>query len=414
MKILQISSLYPPTIIGGAEQSAKVISEALAALGHELHVVTLQEPGKDFTGSDSASPVTVHRVPLANLYWPWDGAGKTRSASAKAIWHGFDTSNEVMVRRVVSIVQRVQPDIVLTHNVQGFSTAIMPAIKRLNVPLVHVIRDYALLCAQTSLYRNGRACGVCDKRCTPCRMLTAPRHRHVEAADAVVSVSQSVFDLHRAHGLFSDTPHKVIYNALRPAITIQDSIPDRPRGHVFTFGFLGRVEHSKGVETMLRAARKLELAGVEFKLLVAGRAEADYLKFLRQTYPLDSVEYRGFVDAASFLRELDTLIFPSEWVEALGNGVFVAFAQGVPVIGSDVGGIPETIDDGVTGLVFEAADAEQLGAYMMELASRPHVAEAMARAALKKSQQYLAARRADEYISYLDQVLQGTAAGAAA
>lgn len=408
MRILNVSSLYPPNVIGGAELGLQTIAEALTEAGHEVHVVTLRPPERlQLPVNRNDSRVTVHSVPLANAYWPYQPGAPARPAAGRLVWHGIDTANGVMARRVERIVRRVRPDVVLTHNLQGFSTAVMPAVKRAGVPLVHVPHDYALLCVQTALWRNGKGCGFRSDRCTGCRLLTAPRHTHLSSVDAVISVSRSLLETHRLHGLFEDIPAAVIYNALQPAFRIQDHVRERDDDHIFTFGYLGRVERSKGIETFLDAAARLQAQGSRFRLRVAGRVEPGYLEVLRRRWPLDNVEYLGFVDAAEFLGGIDTLVFPSEWLEALGNGVFEAFSQGVPVIGSNVGGIPESIDDGVTGFIYESGDAVELSRRMARLLNDRALRTKLGSAALAKAQEYLASRRAAQYAEFLDRILAG-------
>lgn len=410
MRILNVSSLYPPYVIGGAELGIQTIAEAIAGAGHDVHVVTLEpDEGTAQRPAFSASAVTVHRVPLANVYWPFEAPPHRHSRPRKMLWHGIDTANPVMARRVERIVRRVRPDVVLTHNLQGFSTAVMPAIRRAGARLVHVPHDYALLCPQTTLWRNGRACGTREQRCTGCRVLTAPRHRHLAAVDAVISVSRSLLEFHQLHGLFADVPATVVYNALRPGFGIRDQLPARDGLADFTFGFLGRVERSKGIETLLEAAARLEANGARFRLRVAGRADAGYLAFLRRRWPLASVDYPGFVNAAEFLATLDALVFPSEWLEALGNGVFEAYSQGVPVIGSAVGGIPESIDDGATGFTFAPGNAAELAARMNRLLEDPRLRRSMGAAALERARDYLAPRRAQEYLAFLETVVTDAA-----
>ncbi len=415
MRILHVSALYPPNVIGGAEFGLRTMAEAMADAGHELHVVTLKPPAATGASEQSRSTkVTVHEVPLANVYWPYEPGGKQRPAAHKLAWHSIDTANMVMARRVEKIVRRVQPDVVLTHNLQGFSTAVMPAIKRAGVPLVHVPHDYALVCPQTTLWRNGRGCGMQKARCAGCRVLTAPRALHLDAVDAVISVSKSLLETHRQHGLFTNTPSTVIYNALRPEFDLPGSVSERQRAKPFVFGYLGRVERSKGIETLLAAAARLEADGVPYRLRVAGRAAPDYQAMLERRWPLRNVSYEGFVNAPKFLAEIDTLVFPSEWLEALGNGVFEAYSQGVPVIGAASGGIAESIEDGVTGFVFEPGNVTQLACLMSALPAAPARHRELAQAALEKAREYQAPLRAAEYIDFLQSVLERLDRGAAA
>ncbi len=404
MRILNVSSLYPPNIVGGAEMGLKTMSEAMVDLGHQLHVVTLQPPtGTGKPVGDPSGKVIVHGVPLANIYWPF-GSNQRRSVAQKGTWHGIDTNNVVMARRVKNIVASVQPDIVLTRNLQGLSTAVIPAVAKMGIPTVHVLHDYGLLCPQTTLARNGEQCGTQQDRCKSCKILSLPRWRHARHLSGVIGVSQSVLDTHIAHGLFTHIPRRAIYNALSPRFTIQDAPAIRSPGPM-TFGYLARIEKSKGIETLLEACAALAKKGHDFRLRVAGRGHPDYVDSLKRRFPLPQVSYEGFVDAPEFLYAIDTLIFPSQWQEALGNGVFEAFSQGTPVIGSDRGGIPESIDHNINGRVFRAGSVTQLGSQMIEFIDQPARHEALGKAALDKASQYLAQNRASEYLDFLTNVV---------
>ena len=405
MRILNVSSLYPPNVVGGAEMGLKTMSDAMADLGHEMHVATLQPP--EGIGQQHApvnGRVRVHAVPLANIYWPFDKSARPRTSMQKLTWHSIDTSNEIMAKRVADIVRRVRPHIVLTRNLQGFSTAVMPAIRRTGVPLVHVLHDYSLVCPQTTMWRNGRGCGSGSNRCGSCRLLTSARARHTRAVDAVIGVSRSVLESHLEHGLFANAQKRVIYNALRPNLGIRKAVRSRKSGEAITFGFMGRPEPSKGIETLLDAATRMERDGLNFRLKIAGNAEPDYLRYLQANWPLDSVEYLGFVEAGEFLHSIDALVFPSVWKEALGNGVFESFSQGTPVIGSDRGGIPESIDEGVTGFVFTGGNVDELHERMLRLVDQPALIESMGERALTKALEYQPEHRAREYLSFLDTV----------
>ncbi|NNF15271.1 MAG: glycosyltransferase family 4 protein [Gammaproteobacteria bacterium] len=409
MKILNISTLYPPNIIGGAELGLRTISEAMVAKGHEVHVATLQPPAQAGNSHDTTSgSVIVHPVPLANIYWPWDKKGTNKNPASRLVWHSIDTANFVMANRVAAIVREVQPEVVLTRNLQGFSTAVMPAIKKTGVPLVHVLHDLALLCPKTTLYRNGRVCGLQSQRCTGCKVFTAPRHLHTNAADAVIGVSSAVLNRHLEHGLFSNRPTQVIHNALKSELNI--SAPTL-RNDVVTFGYLGRIEPSKGIETLLAAATRVQQQGQRCRLLIAGRGNPAYVAQLQQRWPLHDIEFCGFVETASFLRRLDLLVFPTLAFEALGNGVFEAFSQGIPVLGANTGGIPEMINRGVNGYVFEAENSQQLSGLMQLLINVPTLRSALSAGALATAPDYLAANRAAEYLAFLEKIVATQRAG---
>ncbi len=398
MKILIVVALYPPWNIGGAELGVRTLALGLTARGWDVHIVTLApSDGGGEPAEALQEGVRVHRVPMANLYWPYRRDTAPPPAAKRAAWHLIDTWNPLMAARVGRLVDRIRPDAAITHTLQGFSTALWPALARRGVPVMHVLNDFALLCPRTVLFRDGRNCGHGSLRCRSCRWLTRPRWRQTVHLSRVVGVSRAVLQIHEAHGLFHATPREVIYNALAPGETPLPALPVCEPRHELRFGFLGRVDEPKGIETLLEAASLLCQQGKRFSLTIGGRAGSDYLTTLQQRWPLSNVEYQGFVQPQDFLATIDVLVYPSLSLEALGNAVFEAYAKGVPVIGSRQGGIPEMIEPGVTGFTFASGDAAMLAEHMAMLIDQPGLREAMARAALNKSHAFLAQRRIDEF-----------------
>ncbi|MEO1576871.1 MAG: glycosyltransferase, partial [Pseudomonadota bacterium] len=224
--------------------------------------------------------------------------------------------------------------------------------------------------------------------------------------DNVMGVSQSVVDFHHDHGLFLGARTRVVHNALKPDLVPAASGRNFPVSRPFVLGFIGRVEKFKGVETLLEAFRTL--AGhFPVQLRIAGRGDEAYVASLKEKYGDLPVTFVGFAKNTEFYQAIDALVYPSEWLEALGNSVFEAFSQGVPVVGSDVGGIPETIDHGTNGFIFKAGQPAALAEAMQGVVQDPNGYEQLSVAALKKSHEYAAPRRAQEYIDFLKDVVKG-------
>jgi len=400
MRILNISSLYPPYSIGGAEQGLCVMSEEMAKKGHEIHIVTLQPPEPAFAAKEAINEtVQVHRLPLTNLYWPFQKTKITRRWMSKTAWHLIDTDNRVMAQKVARLVAKINPDIVLTRNLQGFSTAVIPAVKSLGFPVIHVLHDVALLCPKTTMYKNNQRCGMKDLRCGPCKVLTRPRWRHLKNVDGVIGVSAAILKAHTDHGLFANTYKATIHNALNPSLNPAPSVVRKALTERFTLGYMGRIEKSKGVETMMSAAELLMNKGFVFRLRFAGRGNECYLDLLKRKWPLLDIEFLGHQDPVKYLPKIDVLVFPSIAWEALGNGVFESFSQGVPVIGSDVGGIPEMIEPSKNGLVFKAGSVLDLAKKIESMMASPGKCKSMGLTALRKSECYKVENRASQYYS---------------
>lgn len=398
MKLLIVVALYPPWNIGGAEMGVRTLARGLVERGWEVHIATLAPRGG---GGEPAvalmEDVEVHRIPLANLYWPYRRDAHVPGVLWRGAWHMIDTWNPIMRHRIGRLVDRLKPDAAITHTLQGFSTSIWYAFARRGTPVMHVLNDFALLCPRTVLFRDGRNCGHGDARCRGCRWLTRPRWRQIRHVHRVVGVSRAVLELHQRHGLFGGIPGGVIYNSLPNEDEPLQAVPSRIPGRALRFGFLGRVDPPKGIEALLEAAALLSAQGRSFTVHVAGRGRADYLQTLQKRWPLAQVQYLGFVQPESFLADIDVLVYPSLSLEALGNAVFEAYARAVPVIGSRQGGIPEMIEPGITGFTFAPGDAPALAGHMATLIDDPTLRDSMASAALGRAQSFLARRRVDEF-----------------
>ena len=92
---------------------------------------------------------------------------------------------------------------------------------------------------------------------------------------------------------------------------------------------------------------------------VAGTGDDEYLAGLKAGAGRN-VRFRGWISPDAFFPEIDLLVLPSVWPDPQPRVTFEAFSYGVPVIGSRAGGIPEEIDEGETGWLFEAGSAEDL------------------------------------------------------
>lgn len=334
MKILIISSLYPPHIIGGAEKAAAELAEAMVNRGHVVAVVTLH-PGTSEIVEDR-NGVRVYRVPIDNFYWPF-GRQKKPSPLVRFAWHLREIRNHVAARRVGKILDAEKPDVVNSHNVCGFSLAAWREVKRRNVRLVHTMHDCYLLCSRSVLFRNG---SNCERRCLDCLALTFNRRALSRLPDSLVSVSQYTLQKHLTLGYFEGVPATVIYNLHRTTGSpLQQAHNDRTVSHDLVFGFIGRVEEEKGIETLLAATGQLKQPN--WKLKVAGKGLDSYVQRLSERFSDARIEWLGFANAADFYSSVDVIIIPSLLNEALPYVCVESLHAGKSLICALSGGIPE-------------------------------------------------------------------------
>jgi glycosyltransferase involved in cell wall biosynthesis len=331
LKILLVNSSYLPNIVAGAERVVQRLAEALVGRGHQVTVVTTQPNGsrtvRDMNG------VRVHYVPVANVYPPFAGvdAGSVR----KALWHLVDSYNPLMARAFGTILDDERPDVVNTHNLAGFSTAVMTAAKDRGLPLVHTLHDHYLLCARSSMFKRGR---TCMRPCVGCRLYDFPRRVASARVDTVIGVSRFILEHHVQLGYFAAADKRVIYNGFD--LDEAAAGGEHPQREVLRFGFLGQMRAIKGLHTLVQAF--LAECSTEAELWIAGKGDPVYEAELRQvTAGLRNVRWLGFVKPYDLLGAIDVLVVPSLWNEPAGLVVIEAFSRSVPVLASNRGGIPE-------------------------------------------------------------------------
>jgi glycosyltransferase involved in cell wall biosynthesis len=147
--------------------------------------------------------------------------------------------------------------------------------------------------------------------------------------------------------------------------------------------FLGRLVPEKGAETLLKAHAKSNQA---WKLVVAGTGPLyDVLK--TQYNPSILVGYLAGDALKEIIRKASVVVVPSEWYENCPMSVLEAMAYGKPIVGSRIGGIPELVEEGETGLLYEAGDVDGLLQALNQLMHSKDLRQQMGKAGRKRVEQ---------------------------
>ena len=328
-RVLVVNTMFPPPYVGGAERSVEALCLDLLAAGHTVTVLALK--GKGSMDVQDVKGVTVIRLRIPNLFWKW-GSRRRRPRVFETLWNLIDLSATVGIAHVGRLAKKISPDVIVTNNISGWAYGPWVYAASSGIPLVHVVRDYNLLCVRSNLMRNG----LCNTICVKCRPRRDASQRNWPGG-TVVGISRRVVELHQKHGLFAGAD--VTYS--HPRITNagqQRAAPatDRLARHL-VLGYLGRLGPEKGVEVMLAAA---ERAGVTVR--VAGAGQDSYRDDLARRFP--RAEFVGQVDANEFLSSIDALVVPSVWEEPFGRVAAEAAILGVPSIISQRGGLAEAAE----------------------------------------------------------------------
>ena len=281
-----------------------------------------------------------------------------------------------------------QPDIVHVHNTLPLiSPAIYYAAQRAGAAVVQTLHNYRLFCPPSNFYRDGKVCEACLGR-LPLPAVRYACYRDNRAATAAVAASLSY---HRLRGTYS---HYIdLYIALtqfarnkfieggfdgdkikvKPNFVGTD--PDMGTGTGGYALYVGRLAEEKGIYTMLDAWANE--SAVPLRIVGDGPLSDEVEAAAAQT---PSVEYLGRQDRATVLtlmKEAAFLVFPSTWYEGLPTVIIEAFACGLPVVASELGGTASLIESGLNGLYFEPGKASDLKQKVNWLHKHPKTLEKM-------------------------------------
>jgi glycosyltransferase involved in cell wall biosynthesis len=345
-RIVFVSSLWPPRVVGGAERYAAALAARLRDAGDEVLAITLAVDGADVV----AQVPSVHRLDEHRRAPRWRQLG----LHSGDVWRPLRSARRAL--------ESLEPDVVHTHVVAGMSVRALTLPSALGVPHVHTLHDHWLRCWRST----AQGCGVACDAIARWRSTLLSRH----APHVVIGISQSILDAHALAGRVVRHPVDDVRLRARRAL-----------GDPPTFGFLGQVSPNKGIDVLLRAVPD------GARLVVAGRGRLD------DEVRAAGVEHRGWVDDAgrdAFFDDIDCLVVPSVWKEPAGLVVLEATAAGVPVIASDIGGLPEYVPAECRHLLTPPGDVTALRRAMERFVEQPVTVDA---AALPGWEQHLRAVR---------------------
>lgn len=355
MNICLINALYPPDAYGGAESYVQRVATALDARGHNVSVLTTKPNGD---GEDpehtTHNGIDVWRMHSANFSHRSNGTGS--NFFSKAVWHQVNVVNPIAARKVGRLLDDLQPDIVHTNNLMGLTTLVGRSISRRDIRHVHTLHDYSLICPKGTLLREWTAPDdeliTCEDPPSPCRFYKRQHRFALGKPDVVLSPSDHVIDIHQQHGLFEDIQTRTLRLGIE---SVQD---DRATVNEKSVLYVGKHTEPKGVQVVLEAAETLSDVTFHFcgtgpvDDVTAAKAEAN-----------ENIHYHGYVSDEKLERlrkKASVGVVPSMWMENSPFVIYESFAAGLPVIASDIGGIPELVKKGKTGDLFPPGDVEAL------------------------------------------------------
>ncbi len=372
MKILIVNKFLHPN--GGSETYIFKLGKALQEMGHEVQFFGMEHDGRivgnnvgaytsdmDFRGGNPLKKIT---YPIKTIY--------SREAAKK----------------IRLVLDDFKPDVVHLNN---FNYQLTPSVitetvkwrkkEKRDCRIVFTAHDYQLLCPN-HMFNNPATHENCEKcihgafgNCVKGKCI------HGSTLKSIVGAAEAYF--WKINGVY-----KYIDEIICPSEFIKKKMDQNPLFEYKTIAIHNFVEHpenmgkenaaldspfdryvlyfgrfscEKGVRTLIEACKKL--AGINF--VFAGNGE--YAQQIDELSNAVNVGFKSGDELETLIRNAEFTIYPSEWYENCPFSVMESQERFVPVLGADIGGIPELVEDKVNGRLFKSGDAKELEEVIHEM-----------------------------------------------
>lgn len=357
MKVLFVNKFF--YIKGGAENSMFQTAKVLERHGHDTVYFSM------FHEKNIQSEWNKYFV--SNIDYDTQKLKEQISVASKLLY-SFEAR-----RKIEILIKQTQPDLVhLNNTYHQISPSILHAIKKFNLPVVMSLRDYKLVCANQRMFNHQGLCELCENgtyyhcllnKCSKnstmksfLNMVEMYLHHNImkiyDNVHLCISPSRFLKSKVEKMGFNGEIRHLfnfVDLNEFMPCFEFKDK----------SIVYIGRLSEEKGILTLVNAVKHVD---VELKIVGDGPIVKNIENKVRHEN-IRNVKFLGHMTGADLYNQIRSsmcVIVPSEWYENNPRSVVESFALGKPVIGADIGGIPEMVIPGKTGFLFKPGDSDDL------------------------------------------------------
>ncbi len=286
---------------------------------------------------------------------------------------------------ISDVVHGFQPDVAFVHNVYPLlSPSVYHKLHSLGVPAVQVLHNFRPYCPNGFYYTQGQICEACRGG----NYLNAVRKRCYKDSYVLSGLYALTLGSNRLAGMVSKIAGFICLTEFFKIKMQEAGVPDsklfvRPN---FVYApplsegasdagnyaiYMGRLSPEKGCWTLIHAFE--QMPQVALKILGTGPLEQELKDYVRAK-ELSNIQFLGFKSGDEkwqLLRNSLCLVVPSEWYENFPVTVLEAYMAAKPVVASRLGGLPYIVDDGQSGLLFEAGKVGELMQKIQNLVDNP-------------------------------------------
>ena len=339
---------------GGSEKYYFELGELLKQHGHEVAYFSMEDEKNIKTENKE------YFVPKFDL---------NNSSKLKALDVIYNKENEKIMEKALD---EFKPDVVHLNNFQRqLSASIIKPIKKRNIPIVFTAHDVQAICPAITMMDNDKnPCELCMKgKYINCIKKSCNKGSKLKSALGAIEGYY-----YRNHKIYTDkidyiiTPSefyrtKFIEDGINPnkiqaihnSIEMNDyNVETKDDGYALYFG---RLSKEKGILNLINAFAKCNKGN----LYIAGEGpEKEKIeKIIKENSLEDRVKLLGFLDKEQMTdvtRKCKFVVVPSIWYENCPYSVLETLAIGKPIIGSNMGGIPELVIDNENGFIYNTVD----------------------------------------------------------
>jgi glycosyltransferase involved in cell wall biosynthesis len=353
MRVLVVHNRYRSTQPSG--ENAVVDEEVQLLAGAGCDVERLEVSSDEIAGWSATRRAT---LPLRVI---WSKAGEQLTARA---------------------IDRFRPDVAHFHNTFPLLSPAALRTAHRSTAVVQTVHNFRALCPAATFFRSGAPCEECLGRLP----LPAIRHACYRDSRSASATLVAMISVHRAAGTWTHAVDRFLFpSAFAMAKHVEAGWHPGKLGVKYNtaadsgglregagrgFVCLTRFTPEKGAELLLDAWKVAFPAGEEELLLIG--AGDDEARIQRDAAGVPGVRLTGRLrhdDALEHLSGARALLLQSRCYEVFPRAVAEAYSAGVPVIAPRLGALPELVEDGVTGLLFESGSAHSLASAIERIAS---------------------------------------------
>ena len=357
---------------GGSETVFFGEKELLEEYGHK--VIPFAMHGKNNLSSEY-SKYFVNEVDFD------DGGLKGKISAASKIIYSFEAN-----RNIKKLLVDVDVDVAHFHIFQHqISPSVFAPLKNKNIPLVLTLHDLKPICPNYKMFTNGEVCEKCKgQKFYNCLINKCTKGSVIKS---LVNVVEMYF--HYLMRYYQNVDKYIAVSKFYQRKMIEFGFPEEQVAYIpnyididkFAYSdvddryaiYFGRLSEEKGLETLLDASKLCP----EIPLVIVGSGpqEAELQSYVKKN-AISNVSFAGFksgADLTELLSKASFSVLPSKWYENCPMSVLESLAIGKPVIGADIGGIPELINHEVDGLIYINDDPNDLAAKMQILWQKPEL-----------------------------------------